>query len=134
MRTENIHHRGYRGHGGKTAMRFSYPPIPTDQARDLFCRERARSAVQAGAWVCSRSTEVETRNRRAVPCPREQRPRDEELIERDFAMEDVSARQPVRALEIERCDHLTPDDRGFESWCVGRNRPGDAIRSEERRV
>ena len=47
-----------------------------------------------------------------VARPPEQRARDEPLIERELAVEDVAAGQTVGALEIERRDHLalTIDD------------------------
>ena len=45
-------------------------------------------------------------DRRRVPRPAEQRPRDEELIERELAVEDVTAGQSVGSLEIERRDDL----------------------------
>ena len=84
-------------------------------ARDLGRGQRAGSSVEAGAGMRSRSAQIEVANRRAVPRPAEQRARHEELIERQLAVKDVAARQPVRPLEIERRDDLPRDDRRLGS-------------------
>src|SRR5262249_48478540 len=96
-------------------------------ARDFFGRERSRSAVEARPWMRSRSAQIQARHRWAVARPPEKGTRHEELIERELAVKNMSTGQSIRALEVERRDHLPGDDGGFESWCVRGNRPRHAI-------
>src|SRR6476620_2853718 len=72
----------------------------------------SRTRMRAG------TAEVQPANRRAVLPPAEQRPHRQQLFERELAVEDVSAGEAVRALEIERCDHLHCHDGRCQPWCM----------------
>ena len=105
---------------------------PCVAPRCLSCLDRiGRSRVaasaperpsSAGARMRARSAEEQILDRRPVARPAEQRARDEQLIERQLAVEDVAAGQAVRALEVERRDHLARDDRRVEARRVLRDR------------
>src|SRR3954452_15609273 len=97
---------------------------PLERADDLPRGEGARSTVQAGAWMGARSAEKQAIDRRTVARAAEERPRDEPLIERELAVEDVPAGHAVRALEIERRDHLSREDGRVEPRCVLRDGAG----------
>src|SRR6185369_14995344 len=61
-----------------------------------------RRAHDAAAWVGGGSTHPEIPNRRLVLRPARNRPREEQLLERQLALEDVSLGQPELALDVER--------------------------------
>ena len=61
--------------------------------------------------MCARAAEVESFERRSILRPANQRPEREELIDRLFAVVNVSAAETVRLFEIARRDHLASDDR-----------------------
>src|SRR3954451_22659192 len=88
--------------------------LSLQRLRDLRRGEGARSTVQAGAWMGARSAEKQAIDRGTVARAAEERPRDEPLIERELAVEDVPAGHAVRALEIERRDHLSREDGRVE--------------------
>src|SRR5258705_5372762 len=68
------------------------------------------------------AAQIKVANRRVVPRPSRQRPRDEELIERKLAVKNVAARQAVLAFEIEWRDDLPRHDRTLEARRVLLNR------------
>ncbi len=70
----------------------------------------------------ARAAQIQMPNRRGVARPPEQRPRDEELIERQLAVKDVAAGQSVGPFEIERRDHLAREDGGPEAGRVALDR------------
>src|SRR5260221_574849 len=84
--------------------------------------ERTGAPVQTGPRVRPTAAQIQAPNRRGVPRPFQQRPRDEQLIERQLAVKNVAAGQSVGPLEIERRDHLAGEDRGSEAWRVALDR------------
>src|SRR5712691_14175 len=96
-------------------------------ARNLFRRERPGSAVESGSGMRARATHIKVADRRRIACKTEQRARDEQLIERELAVEDVTAGQAVRALEIQRCDHLARHDRRFEAGRIACDRASRGV-------
>src|SRR6266851_6587377 len=97
--------------------------LPLDVLDDLFRRQRARTPVGAGARMRARSAEKQILDRRLVTRPAEERPRDEQLIQRELAVKDMTAGQPVGPLEIERRDRLPSQHGRFESGRVALDRP-----------
>src|SRR4051812_8924569 len=89
-----------------------------ERLEDLPRGVRSRASIETGAGMRSRSAEEQPIDRRAVAGPAEQRARDEPLIERELAMEDVPAGQTVGALEVERRVHGPLDDRRLEAGRV----------------
>src|ERR1035437_4129706 len=69
----------------------------------------------------ARPAEIQTPDGRRVARPAEQWARNEELVERQLAVENMSAGQPEGPLEIERGDDLPRDDRRFEARRVCRD-------------
>src|SRR6185295_3626153 len=74
------------------------PEIPSD----LLCGQRPGSPIEPRPGMRPRATDIQVADRRGVAGETEQRARDEQLIERELAVEDVTARQAVSTLEIER--------------------------------
>ena len=107
-------------------------PDTTHRARtggfdDLFRREHAGSAVEAGSRMRAGAAEEEVANRRRIARPAEQRAAGQELIERDLAVKYLSTRQPVGRLQIHRGDHLPRHHRLLEAGRVPRDRGGGDI-------
>src|SRR6516225_9892680 len=73
-----------------------------------------RSPRNAAAGVRARGAEVEPAHGRAVVRVAEQGPRGEELVERQRAVEDVSADHAEFALEVERREDLSREDALLE--------------------
>src|SRR5262249_59592255 len=94
---------------------------------NLDGRQGARPSVQPCAGVRARPTQIQIVNRRPISCPADKRPGDKDLIEREIAMEDVSRRQTVSSLEIERRDDLARDDTPIDTWRVRGNRLCDEV-------
>src|SRR5262249_2410150 len=69
------------------------------------------------------AAQIEILDRRRGAGPREERTADEQLIERQLAVEDVAAGEAVVALEVERRDHLARDDRRGEAGGEPLDRP-----------
>src|SRR5262245_6579032 len=92
-----------------------YHELPDDRA----CGEGAGAAAEARARMGANAAEIQATNGRRVLRPIEQRPRDEQLIERKLAVKDVSVGQAVGALEIQRRDRFTRDDGRLETRSVG---------------
>ena len=84
--------------------------------------ERSGSPVQTGAGMRAGTAEIQASNGCSVARPFQQRPRHEALIESQLGVEDVAAGQTIGALEIQRRDDLTRDDRGLEPGSVTRDR------------
>ena len=59
----------------------------------------------------ARAAEVKSLERRSILRPANQRPESEELIERLFAVVNVSAAETVCLFEIARRDHLASNDQ-----------------------
>src|SRR5207253_6329890 len=69
-----------------------------------------RRAHDAAARMRRAAAHPQVPNRRVVLRPPGHRPREEQLLERQFALEDVSFGEPELALEIERRQHLSVKD------------------------
>src|SRR3954465_10964700 len=93
--------------------------------------QRAASPGQTITGVSAASTEIQVTNRRAVSGPSEQWARDEQLIESELAVENVTARHSVAAFEVERCHRFARHDRAREPGRVafddGGRRIGEPI-------
>ena len=76
------------------------------QVENLLGGERAGAAIEAGARTCARSARIQCADWRPVPRPSEQRPRAEQLIDRELAAKRMAARQALRPLEVERRDDV----------------------------
>src|SRR2546422_8015811 len=96
-------------------------------ARDLFRRKRPRSPIESRAGMRARATYIKVADRRRIARKAEQRAHDEHLIERELAVEDVTAGQAVRALEIKRCDDLARNYRRFEAGRIARDRASRGV-------
>src|ERR1043166_817314 len=92
-----------------SALCTSLPPsLPVVQ--NLQRRVAARSAHDAAAGVGGRAAHVEVSNRRAVLRPAGRGAEEEELFEREFALEDVALGETELAFEVERRQHLPVQD------------------------
>src|SRR5262245_27142424 len=100
---------------------------PFQRSQNLTGGVCAGPAVQSGPGVRAGSAEEQMTNRRRVPSPTQQRPRHEELIDRELAVENVAAGQSVPAFEIPRRDHLPRDDGRREVRRVAGDRPRGGI-------
>ena len=69
----------------------------------------------------ARSAQEQVANRRCVSGEPEDRTGDEPLIERELAVKDVAAGQPVAALEVERRDHFAGGNQRLEAGRVLRS-------------
>src|SRR5258706_1005927 len=77
-------------------------------------RVGARRAGDAAAGMRARATEIKPAYRRAVVGVAEHRPRREELVERERAVEDVPADQAEVALEVERREDFAGEYASLE--------------------
>src|SRR5687768_60524 len=75
------------------------------------------NARDSTARVCRRSTLVEAMNGSAVIRIVWRRPLEEELLEREFAVEDVSLRRTDDAFDVRRQQQLLADDAVAEAGC-----------------
>ena len=104
--------------GVSRGVAFSTRPARAVVRRDASPRGRAGfrarlvpwHAGDAAAGMRTRAAHVETLQRTAIVAVAEDRPRREQLVERERAVEDVAADQAELALEIERRQHPATDD------------------------
>src|SRR5262245_58408688 len=74
-----------------------------------------------------RSAHPEVPNRRLVLRPARNRPREEQLLERQLALEDVALGQPELALDVERRQYLAMEDDVAEIRRVFGDRVDDGV-------
>ena len=70
----------------------------------------------------STAAQIQALDRRLIARPVEQRPHGEELIEREFTVEDMSSREPVGFFQILGRDDLALEDGLRQIRCVLRDR------------
>ena len=110
-----------RGRGALTRAASSCPP------------RRTPAAFLPGAPMIPppgmrrRAAHVEAADRRAVLRPARRRPQEEELLERELALEDVALRQPEHALDVERRQHLPVQDPLADVRRVDGDRVDDGV-------
>src|SRR5437764_2619300 len=85
--------------------------------QDLHRRQPTGSAHDAAAGVRGRAAHIKVLHRRAVLRPSRDRTQEEQLLERELALEDVSFGQSELAFQVERRDHLASTDDALD---VGR--------------
>src|SRR5688572_7785460 len=73
------------------------------------------------------TAEEQSFDRRLIPSESEQWPHREELIERQFSVEDLSAGEAPSAFEIERRQRLPLDDQRAKIRCVLHQRLHDGV-------
>ena len=73
-------------------------------------RQPARRAHDAAAGVRARAALVQPADRRAVLRPARRRPQEEELVQRQLALEDVALGEAGDALDVGRREHLPVQD------------------------
>ena len=83
-----------------------------------ICREPSAGARKESAGMRARSAQIQAGDRRRVARMAQQRTHREQLVERQLAMEDVSPRQTVVALEVQRRDDLRGEDVRSHAWRV----------------
>src|SRR5580765_1877680 len=88
--------------------------------QDLECREPARAAHDAAAGMRARTALPVAADRRAVLGPLRHRAQEEELLERQLALEDVAFGQARDALYVARRQHLAVEDQRLEVGRVSR--------------
>src|SRR5207237_1599757 len=88
----------------------SWFPLSCGSPEDAQRRVAARSAHDAAARMRGRSAHPQIANRRRVLRPPGNRAREEQLLERQLALEDVAFREPELALEVERRQNLPVQD------------------------
>src|SRR6185503_8622371 len=94
------------------AMRMRWHPLRRPELFDYLARGvLARAGRDSSAWMRARSTQIEIAQRRPVLGPAENRAHREQLIERRFTVQDVSAGQPEGLFEIRRGDDLVMRDQ-----------------------
>src|SRR5215471_13278403 len=84
------------------------PPVPI--VKDRPRRIVAWRAGDAAAGMRARAAMVEAGDGAAVVRVAQHRPRPEQLVKRQCAMEDVAADEPKRLLEVERAQRLAAND------------------------
>src|SRR5207245_6170726 len=89
--------------------------------------ETPRGAHDAAAGVRLRAAHVEVLDRRAVLRPARDRTEEEELLERQLALEDVPFGEAELAVEIEGREHLTADDDLLQVRSVPCDRVDDRV-------
>src|SRR4051794_14543683 len=89
---------------------------------DLQRRQPARRAHDAAARMRAGATLPVSLDRRAVPGEPRYRTKKEELVQRQFAAEDVSLGEPGDPLDVGRRDHLTVHDEALKIRRVLRQR------------
>jgi len=75
-----------------------------------LCRQLAGRAHDAAAGMRARTSEIISVDRRAETRPLRRRAHEEELMQQQFAVEDVAARDARDAFDIEGRDDLFADD------------------------
>src|SRR5580693_1493497 len=108
-------HRQDNGNSSGVAMRPGpearvTPKLLLDLLQNLTRGVRARASRQSGPGMRATATKIEVVDRRAVARPVEQWPHREKLIERQIAMEDLSAAQSIDIFQILRRDDLVRQD------------------------
>src|SRR5262245_64982933 len=89
-------------------------PIREDRARGVV----AGRAGDAAARMRARAAVVEAGDGAAVVRVAEYRPRPEQLVERQRAVEDITADEPKRLLEIKRAQRLAANDACLEARSI----------------
>src|ERR1700678_3710609 len=74
-----------------------------------------------------RAAHVKLLNRRAIARPSRRGTQKEKLLERKFALKNISFGQSSRALDIQRRDELFADDQALQIRRVLRNRVDDRV-------
>ena len=103
-----------------TSRRYRYE-LARRQRRQRRSDRIARAALWPGAPVTpppgmrARAAVVEARHRAAIVGIAEHRPRPEQLVERERAVEDVAAGEPEGLLEVERAQRLAADHARLEA-------------------
>src|SRR5438093_13170093 len=87
-------------------------------SNDFPARIGAGSAGQSAAGVSAGAAKVESFEWSAVLSPTDKRAKGEKLIDRVFAVKDVSAAEAVALLQVERGDDLAVNDQVAEVWSV----------------
>src|SRR5215472_982539 len=90
--------------------------------KNLERRQASGRAHNAAPRVRSRPTHIKVLNGRAELRPAWHRSQKEKLLERKFALENISFAQPPLAFEIERRDHLLMENDVFDIRRVLGNR------------
>src|SRR5687768_13519464 len=85
-------------------------------AQDFERGEPARRAHDPAARVRAGATLIEALDRRAVAGPRRRGAKEEELVQRQLALEDVPLAQTRDALDVGRRDDLPVHDRPSDVW------------------
>ena len=101
--------------------------MPVRVGEDLHRRVSSRRAHDAAAWMSGRAAHVQVADRRAVLRPARRGTQEEQLFERQLALEDVPFRQPPFALEVERSDDLTMANDVADVGRVLRERVDDRV-------
>src|SRR5580700_4708567 len=106
---EGVNHRGHEG------IQRMHPArelgLLLQILQDLPCCVRTRSAGQSCSWMRPRAAQVQILNRRSISSPVKQRAHGEKLIERQFTVKDVTARETVSVLKILRRDDLVRENQ-----------------------
>ena len=84
-------------------------------------------AHDAAAGMRRRSAHVEVAHRRLVLRPARRRPQEEQLLERQLALEDVAFGQAEVALDVERRQHLPVQDDVLDVRRVLGDRVDDGV-------
>src|SRR5689334_24292906 len=77
--------------------------------------------------MCTRPAKEQSIQRSSVLCPTRNRTHKEKLIERHVSVKDISSGQRVLALEVQRRNHLTMNNRILDSGRVLRQSVETAI-------
>src|SRR5580704_2216129 len=106
---EGVNHRGHEGTQRMHPAREL--GLLLQILQDLPCCIRTRSAGQPCSWMRPRAAQVQILNRRSISSPVKQRAHGEKLIERQFTVKDVTARETVSVLKILRRDDLVRENQ-----------------------
>src|SRR4029077_2937084 len=68
------------------------------------------SPGHSAAGMRARSAQVESIDRSAILRPARYRPHEEQLLQRQIAVKNISLREAIGPLQIQRCQHLAGDD------------------------
>src|SRR5437667_12907889 len=79
---------------------------------------RTGTAGQACTRMGSAAAQVQVLDRGAITRPLKQRTHGEELVKRQFAVEDVAAGESVNIFKVLRCDDLMTQDQFRQVGCV----------------
>ena len=88
--------------------------LPLEVFQNFESRQPPGRAHDAAAGMRGRSAHVEVLDRRAELRPSRHRPQEEELLQRELALEDVAFAQSELAFQIERRDYLAVQDDVFD--------------------